>query len=288
MKGRACRPLRGTLKPGMNKEERLAAISESEKPYALIVDLVGISGLADCASTVQIYAEGLSDDITRRAEEILVERGTEEEIAVEEAIAQAKREDSEAKERIREEREAAERAAKEAATKRAKAQAEVKYTSHDTGTASTGDPLEASEKQYKFIEFLGMRIGDHLTLRQAGRIITQLKLRESFEEVARTNRVKEWSATGPSPKQLGLMRWKGIPVEGIKSGYDASQRIDAYMSPSEYVRKKTGEIASARNFEELNAAGHDCKVAWCVLGASARSTIADAGKKRRAELGGEI
>lgn len=67
MKGRGCRTLRGTIKSGMTREERLAAIAASRKPACMIVDLVGVTGMADCASTAHLLASGKCDEVVNSA-----------------------------------------------------------------------------------------------------------------------------------------------------------------------------------------------------------------------------
>jgi superfamily II DNA or RNA helicase len=63
MKGRGCRPLRGIVNGLHTPDERRAAIAASTKPNAMIIDLVGVTGLADCASTAHIMAEGKPDEV---------------------------------------------------------------------------------------------------------------------------------------------------------------------------------------------------------------------------------
>ncbi len=103
MKGRGSRPKRGCISGIDNAADRLKAIAESGKADCLVIDLVGVTGLADCASTIQIYAEGLADSIVARAEEIALLGGVDDPEA---AIAQAQREEAEEKERLRLQREA--------------------------------------------------------------------------------------------------------------------------------------------------------------------------------------
>ena len=62
----------------MTADGRVEAIASSDKPNALVVDLVGITGLANCASTVQIYADGLDDEVTELATTMLEEQSDEE------------------------------------------------------------------------------------------------------------------------------------------------------------------------------------------------------------------
>lgn len=73
MKGRGCRPLRGILDGIATPEERRATIAASAKPNCMIIDLVGVTGLADCATTAEIYAEGLPDEVAERASKLMLE-----------------------------------------------------------------------------------------------------------------------------------------------------------------------------------------------------------------------
>jgi superfamily II DNA or RNA helicase len=285
MKGRSCRPLRGILTGLETPEERLQAIADSRKPNALIVDLVGITGLADCASTVQIYSEGLPDEVKDLAAELLAEKGKGEEVDVEEVIEEAKRQIAEEKERVKAEREAAEEAAKREFENRAKANADVKYTEHDVGYGAQSDPNEASEKQYAFIEFLGMDL-DGLSRRRAGRIIDQLLRRVDPEEVARTNNLNDWQRVGPSGKQLGLMRYKNIPAERAKSKRDAGLLIDAKLDPTKFFTDRKKAITDCRDLEQLSATGKDLALVKGVLPSLVWQQIVQLGIERRDQLNG--
>ena len=259
MKGRGCRPLRGLLNGLDNRDERLAAIAGSTKPFCLIVDLVGITGLADCASTVEIYAEGLPDSIIQRASDILAEKGMDEEADVEGAIEQAKREDAEAREKARQERIAAEQHARELAERRAKAQAEVSYTTHEMGVGSaSANPNEATERQYRMMSFLGIDIfNTHLTKKQAGRIIDQLMKKVPLEEIAHTNRIEDWEPSPPSIKQRPYVLGPGF--EWVKSKHDASLVISAKKNPREFEESMRSAIADAGNPERLSAVANDLR-----------------------------
>ena len=306
MKGRACRPLRGLLNGLATREERLAAIAGSAKPYALIVDLVGITGLADCASTVQIYAEGLADvlkneghdeeeaariaeELAERAAEILAERALDEEMPVEEAIAQAKREDDEAREKVRQEREAAEQKAREMAQRRAKAGAEVKYTEHDVGYGNQNlDPDAASEKQYGYAARLGMIVKCQRSKKQIGRIIGQLKLRMPLEQVANLNRLAEgqWEPSKPTLKQLGFMKWKGVPTKLATTPHNASLLIDAKMEPEKFVEKRREELSRCKGSDELTGIAMDIKLVEGVLPNRMYSELVQEGAAKRSMFGG--
>ncbi len=78
MKGRGCRPLRGTVSVDMTATERRAAIAASDKPSCLIVDLVGVTGLGDCPSTASIMAEGKPDEVIARANAAMLNKSPNE------------------------------------------------------------------------------------------------------------------------------------------------------------------------------------------------------------------
>ncbi len=297
MKGRACRTLRGIIDGLLTPEERLAAIAASDKPYALIVDLVGITGLADCATTVQIYAEGLADvlkeaghedpdemaaEIVARAEEILLDEGGGD---VNEAMATAQRESEESRERAKQERLRAEQAAREEAERRSKAGATVNYSQHDVGHGTQLDPSAATDAQYKYAKFLGMDINVLRSKKQLGRIINQLRQRLSHEEVAATNRLGEgdWVSCGPSMKQLGLMKWKNIPTFNAKSGYDASLLIDSRLDSSAFVAKRKADMDKAKSKEDLDAVGKDIAIVRGVLSNSLFAQLVEHGKACRSK-----
>lgn len=303
MKGRACRPLKGILRGLTTKEERLEAIANSAKPNALIVDLVGVTGLADCASTASIYADGLADELKEqghdedqaeriaeelieRATEILAERGLEGEVAVEDAINQARREDQEQRDKVRQEREQAEERAREEAERRAKAGAEVRYSEHDVGHGGNVDPNAATDAQYRYASMLGMEIKILRSKKQLGRIIDMLQCRVPMEEIAHLNRIHEndWEPVGPSPKQINFMKWKKIPTANAKTKYDASLLIDAKLEPQEFFRKRAEAIQKAKSPEQLSAIGVDMKLVQGILDRDTFAAIVEIGKAKRAEL----
>lgn len=301
MKGRACRVLRElarllhTLKTAA---ERVAAIAASAKPDALVIDLVGVTGLADCASTIDVYAEGLPDEVKARAKQLLIEEGLQGEADVEEAIAAATREADEARERVAAEREEAERRAAEEARRRARAQAEVSYTANEVGHGSQSDanPNAATEGQLRFIAFLGMKLKDvSLSKRQAGRLINLLRSRTPLEDVAYQCGLKpeEWEPQPPSLKQQKFMHWKGLDPAAARCGYDASQLIDAHTQPGEYEAKAAEAIGKAQSAESLNHLAADLSMVRGVLPADAWERLVALGRERRRLLaalneGGEI
>ena len=290
MKGRGCRPCRKIareLGKLTDAEARRKMIAESDKPDCLIIDLVGVTGLADCASTVEIYAEGLPDEVKERAEDLLAD-ATEEDVDVEEVIAQAQKEVDEEREKARREREAAERRAREEAERRAKADARVQYTSHDIGHGSNVNPNDATEKQLNFIAFLGLKITRAIpTRKQAGRIISQLRLRIPVEEVARTNGLGEgqWEANGPSLGQVNLMRRLGVDPYRAKTSYDASLLIEAMKDPESLMKSLCEGISKARSGEELNAVGGDVALVKSMLRHDCLMNVVEAGQAKRQQLG---
>ncbi len=290
MKGRGCRPLRGTIDGLNTREERLAAIAKSAKQNALIIDLVGCTGLADCASTVQIYAEGLPDEVVKKAEEILNKKAEDGEADVAECIEQAKVEVEQERERIRLEREEAERRFLEEAETRAKAGAEVKYTEHDVGHGSNVDTNVVTDKQLSYIRQLGMDILAPITKKQAGRIITQLKSGVDTLEVARTNRMsieEHWRPSGPSLKQVGMLNYLGVKHDHIRTPGQASALIEAKKNPKDYLVRQLMQINQASGDEQLTQVGREVKIVRGVLPPEMWEQLARAGQNKRASFHGD-
>ncbi len=108
MKGRGCRPLRGIVNGLATPAERRAAIKASSKPNAIIIDLVGVTGLADCASTAHIMAEGKPDEVIDLANKKAMETegpcDMAEKIAEAEAEIEAKKAEAERLRLLEEER----------------------------------------------------------------------------------------------------------------------------------------------------------------------------------------
>jgi superfamily II DNA or RNA helicase len=160
MKGRGCRPLPGLVDGLATAEERRAAIAASSKPKCMIIDLVGVTGLADCASTAHILAAGKPDEVInlananaiaktgpidmaeeiRLAEEQLAEekrRAEEKEAAVkrEREKRLAKKEEEEKERKAIREKELAERAAAETMRK---LRGDVQYDARKVATGGGG------------------------------------------------------------------------------------------------------------------------------------------------------
>jgi len=127
MKGRGCRPLRGCVNSTMTRDERLAAIAASVKPSCMIIDLVGVTGMADCASTAHILGSGLPDEVIERANRnALAKDGP---VDVGEELRKARKQiDDEERERRKKEREAKEAAERAEAERRGRLKSKVHYT----------------------------------------------------------------------------------------------------------------------------------------------------------------
>lgn len=290
MKGRGARPAKGTIDGLDTKEERLAAIASSEKPDCLIIDLVGITGLADCASTIQIYADGLDDAIVARAEEIALEGGVENPM---EAIQQAQREDAEAKEKKRLAALAAEELRRKRAEERAKLDAKATYTAHDVGTA-THDKSRVTDKMLKFLNFLGMEFSGNWepSKAQASRMIGLLQQGESPEQVAYHTGLDEddWERARPSVNQLRKMRSLGHFADPNMTPKEASDIIDALVNGKPAPKAASsylGDIKSAKDHGELTAIAKSMKqaVANGTMAKGMFDKLVEVGRTRRAELG---
>lgn len=175
MKGRAVRTLRGLINGLSTAEERKAAIAASGKPDALVIDLVGVSGMPEVATTAQLLLEGADDELLRRIEAILGRGETQD---IHEAKAKAESEiERETEERKRREREEAERLAQ--------IRVQVRYQTHEkaiddwwAAPAKVIDPTHwATPEQVKALAAYGVpeakaRI---MSVRQAGAVIGKYK-----------------------------------------------------------------------------------------------------------------
>ena len=287
MKGRGSRPLRGLINGMASAQERREAIERSEKPDCLIVDLVGITGLADCASTALIYAEGLPDDVQQKAEDILLSGEIENvEDAIEEATARVEAD----KERIRQERLEMERRAKEEAQRRAKAQAEVSYSTHEVGTGSAVDPSKVTDKQINYIRFLGLTFsGWEPSRRQANRIIGQLQQGTSPAEVAYANGIPEnaWTQAHASSKQIWKLR--SVGYRGNASALtpiQASNEIERRVNPFKFYGERIGK---AGDEEHLTTLAHEVRALHSErkLSDGEYSALVDQGQRKRNQFRNE-
>lgn len=284
MKGRSARPLRGLIEGMATAGERLEAIKNSTKPDALIIDLVGITGLADCASTALIYAEGLPDEVSQRASDLLVSGEIDD---VEEAVEAAKRLIQEERDRIKQERLEQERRAKEEAQRRAKADAEVTYSTHDVGTGSAYDPSRPSEKMIGFIRSLGMEFENwEPSRKQAKRIIGQLLEGMETTQVAYENGIQEenWKIALASFKQVRYLRSLGY--SGKTAGMTPRQASAAIEGIKEPMKHYPVAIKEAGNESQLTEVARRifCQYRERQLTENEFNALVSRGKERRAEL----
>lgn len=252
MKGRGSRPLRGLIEGMATADERRQAIEKSAKPDCLIVDLVGITGLADCASTVLIYSEGLPDEVQQVAADLLVDGEFDD---VEEAVEEATQRVAADKERIKQERLEQERRAKEEAQKRAKADATVEYSTHDVGTGSAYDPSRPTDKMLGFIRFMGMEFsGWEPSRKQASRIIGQLQAAMPADQIAYQNGIPEgcWSESKASGKQIWKLRSLGYRGNASAlSPKQASDEINRRLNPAEFYGERIAAVADNETLTTL-------------------------------------
>lgn len=287
MKGRGCRPSKDTIKR-LNQisspEERVKAIAESDKPNCLVVDLVGASGLEDFATTLQIYAEGLPDEVVEKAQK-LIDEGEED---IQEAIETAEKQIAADKERIAAERIVAERKAREDFERRAAAQAEVRYTAQDVGYGSnvTANPGGASPGQMNFIRSLGMDVqGASISKSKAGIMISLLQSGVPPDGVATRMNIGagQWKPCGPSIAQLNCLSRIGISKQP-KTRYEASDLISAKKEPAEFEKKKVSQIENCRKADELTFAAKSIAAAKELLSPDVYQRLISAGKAKREKM----
>lgn len=230
MKGRGGRPLPGVVDGLETPPERVAAIGASRKPDCLIVDLVGISGLAGARTCADIFADGLTDDVLERAARFL-ERGehdprqavqlAEDELAAEKAEA------------LRAAQERAERAARLDPRVRWASQVVADGHGHtqDIGQIRTGP----TERQWKYLCLWGLPRSDRMSMAQASRIIGQHQRGLSTEEICRLNGMSRDTArpVAATSKQLWFMRQLGIVIPAGCTKKQAMQLIDARQKAKE-------------------------------------------------------
>lgn len=237
MKGRGCRPLRGVVSSEMSAEERIRAIHESAKPNCMVIDLVGITGMADCASTAAIMAESRPDEVIERANANMLAKKPSEAIDVAEEIRKAEQEIEAEKEAAREkarkrqeealkarlEREARLQREQEEMDRKARLQADVTYSQRQVQSGGGGHakvkqagPELATVGQQKYLYVLGMR-GDFSqhTKKQASRMIGQLKGGADPAYVAKVN-PPPGSRKKSEPKQLNVDDINSLFMEAMR------------------------------------------------------------------------
>lgn len=209
MKGRGCRPLKGIVTNEMTAEQRREAIAASEKPNCMIVDLVGVSGIADCASTASIMAAGKPDEVIERANRNMQQKPADEPCDVAEEVRKAEREIAAEREKARLEREERLKREQEEMNRLTKLQTEVRYSQRQVGNGQGGRVKSRSESatpgQVNYLYRLGIRCDLSMVSKsQAGRMINQLKnLGMSPEHVLKVNRLGK-PREKSEPRRLSL------------------------------------------------------------------------------------
>jgi superfamily II DNA or RNA helicase len=212
MKGRGCRPLKGIVSDAMGTEGRKAAIAASDKPNCMVIDLVGITGIADCASTASIMAGAKPDEVIERANENMLKKRDLEEgpVDVAEEIRQAEFQIKEEREKARREREERQRREQEEMNKRARLQEEVRYSQRQVqsghgGRVKVNGGEGASKKQLGYLWYLGMRMDlSGISKGQAGRMISLLKSGKTPQDVAYMSGLVKRDGAIAKPKQSGV------------------------------------------------------------------------------------
>lgn len=216
MKGRGVRTLRGTINGLATAEERLAAIAASAKPDCLVIDLVGVSGMPEVATTAHLLASGEPDEVHDRAVRIY-NSGTVED--PQEAVRKAKSEIAEEREKARREREERERRETEEARKRAQLRAEVRYTARDVAGAADGGSYasvgrmdeSATPGQVRVVMALGWteQAARRLSKRAASAVIAKGHRRPS-EGVSRPTQHVE--SGPPTDRQIRVLQRHRRPI----------------------------------------------------------------------------
>ncbi len=283
MKGRASRVLPGVIDGLATPVERIEAIAASEKKDALIIDMVGISGLGDCASTLQIYAEGFPDAVVARAQEILLQGGMPNVLdALDEAQKQL---ESEKREEQRRRAAAAEAARKREAERRATLDASTRYEVYSEGVRpGSNDPHAPTEKMLKCLAFYGLQFVNWSPSRaQASRMIAQFKGGLTLPDILATNRLPDggWEPSYASSKQMYKLRHEcGYRGSHELTPKQASDLIERHADPLGGFRKA---IAEARDSEALTKIAVDIFHARERLGSNYEGLVIQ-GRARRAAL----
>lgn len=243
MKGRGVRPLRGLLNGLHAADERLAAIAASAKPDALVIDMVGVSGMPEVATTAHLFLAGEPDEVVERVNDRLADPDNDETIA--EAAAKAKAEIAEEREAARRERLERERREAEEAKRRAKLRAEVRYAARDvTGPADAGTRSRpsafgppATDAQVRRLVAYGWneRAARGLSKQQAGGIIGREKAKErSGGMPARPTSYRPDPASPPTENQARVLEKFGRPVPAT------------FADAADAIRGINRELAGAR------------------------------------------
>lgn len=225
MKGRGVRPLKGTVDGLGSAEERKSAIAASPIQNCLVVDLVGVSGLGEVATTAHLLASGLPDEVVEEANKRAVAAAASgESVDVADELAKAQErlaeEERKAQQRAAEDRERAlrerlEREEQERADRAARLQADVRYRAERVedglGGAYTSQGVvrePATEKQVWRLVQLGVsrKTAEGYSKRQASAVIEK-------KVKARAPRAVPSSSGAATEQQQHVLRKYGRPTD---------------------------------------------------------------------------
>lgn len=228
MKGRGSRPLRGVVDGLETSDERIAAIAASAKPDCLIVDLVGITGLAGSRSCLDIFLDGVPDEVAERAHQILEER--QETTDPRQAISKAESEIAVEKveQRAREQQEA---------ERRAKLEANVKYLAVRVGDGHGMEqrfPLgddSPTEKQWNCLLNNGLPLRPGMSRQLATRVIGMFFEGRPVQDICYHcgMSMQDIQFVPATAKQLWKLRKLGITPPPRLSKRQASKMIDEQL-----------------------------------------------------------
>lgn len=235
MKGRGCRPLRGLVDQYATPEERRAAIALSEKPNCMIVDLVGVTGVGDCASTAHLMAVGKPDDVIARANaNMAAQPGKGWDVAAEihKAEAELKKEAEEraaALRRAQEERQRREeeraRARREIAEHRARLGASVSYNTFrvDQGNISGGATYNsfgqemATYKQKRWLAANNVAFDEKvLTKKKASDMIYSEMKKQQWRDSKKPNQPQQPPKPSAPPKPIAATHHPHQPQKQVR------------------------------------------------------------------------
>ena len=146
---------------------------------------------------------------------------------------------------------------------------------------------EADAWQYGVINSFGFEIlqnDGYLSKHKARKIMSMLLADEPPAEIARVCKVRKWRRVGPSDKQIGLMRYKGLPAERATCRREAGIMLDALLDPMKCVKELLKAIDKARTQFELSRAAREAALTRGILPEDHFATLTEAGRRRREEL----
>lgn len=241
MRGRGVRPLRGLVDPLNTPEERRKAIAESRKPDCMIVDLVGITGLADCATTAHVLARGEDDKYIDHLNAVALQMAQDEgridyDVVIEKTDEEIEKEKQRQIE-LERERELQEAREQEAMRQTVKLKGDVKYKVEDVeqgvprrGVLSKGEKKNvklATPKQVGYMRrhFLVTRHAETVSFNVARRVIGLHQAGHSADYIRTKNRLPD-NMLPASARQLSVLRNHGYHYnDGQLNKFQAAKMI---------------------------------------------------------------